>query len=315
MRVYFLSAGRAALKLDGQFVGMIDMFERFADIDLSRGVFAEIAPCSCRGALNFFIDEGFFHTPHAFCNSYYSEDERGIYISRYPEREGRIEVIAQGRAAGALITVFRFGGIYAAAEPDGGGKGTVCALSEKFCTAKISAVRTGGCEYAAVRGQNALALFRGENMVFFGGCGGVTFGEELNITERTGGCTRAVCHSSYSFDGEKFALSGRYTRHSREPAPFALAAAFFESVLCGGAEVYLSDELKGREGALKEYLGGYTDVALPSEGAQKKYGPNAAGLVYERGEGLFEVKYFIAEISGGKVINILPAGEAGEGEL
>ena len=40
MRIYFLSAEPAALKLDGQYTGTIDMFERYVEILLDRGAFA-----------------------------------------------------------------------------------------------------------------------------------------------------------------------------------------------------------------------------------------------------------------------------------
>ena len=82
-----------------------------------------------------------------------------------------------------------------------------------------------------------------------------------------------------------------------------------DSILNGESEKYLSEELKNKGSALKNYLGEFTDVALPTEAAISKYGGDAVGLVYPRGGGLFEVKYFIAEQKDGKVTNIYPADE------
>lgn len=304
MRIYFLSAEPAALKLDGQYVGTIDMFERYAEIDCRRGAFAEIAPHSCRQTLNFFIDENFFKSPHGFCKIYSDRDERAIYIDSYARKCGGIEIIAQGRAAGTLLTVFRFGEIYAAAEAGGA---TLTKLCDSFEEAEISTEMIGGCEYAAVRGRNAVTLFRGEHVVFFGGCGGFEAGRHLTLTVNAENCTRTVLTREYTFDGEKMALVKQSAARGRQPAPEILPFAFFESVLLGGCEDYLCDELKDKTPALKEYLGKFTAVAPPSERAQKKYGEGVAALIYPEGENMFEIKYFVAEIRDGKIANIYPA--------
>lgn len=306
MRVYFLSAEPAILKLDGHYAGTIDMFERFTEIDESTGVFAEIAPYSCRGTLNFFIDDKFFRSPHDFCKTYFSTDERAVLIESYPPRGNEIEIIAQERAAGTLITVFRFGGVYAAAECGGS---TINKLSEKFAEAEITEVNIGGCGYAAVRGKNSVMLFRGKNVVFFGGCEKFECGENFVVHEKLKCCTRAVKISTYTFNGDNFALESCSVKHGREPSPEETSAAFFESILNGESEKYLSEELKNKGSALKNYLGEFTDVALPTEATISKYGDDAVGLVYPRGGGLFEVKYFIAEQKDGKVTNIYPADE------
>lgn len=304
MRIYFLSSEPAALRLDGQYAGTIDMFDRYVEIDCKRGAFAEILPHSCRQTLNFFIDEDFFLKPHPFCKIYSAENERAIYIDGYAKKCGGIEMIAQERAAGTLITIFRFGEIYAAAEAGGA---TLTKLSDDFCEAEITAEVIGGCEYAAVRGKNAVALFRGEHIVFFGGCGGFEAGKHLTLTVNADSCTRTVLTKEYSFDGEKMALVKESAARGKKPTVKILPFAFFESVLSGGCEEYLCDDLRDRAAALKEYLGNFTAVTPPSETAQKKYGEGVAGLIYPDGENMFEIKYFIVEIEDGKVTNIYPA--------
>lgn len=44
MRVYFLSYKPAILKLNGLYVGGIDLFERHIELDLADSVLAEIVP-------------------------------------------------------------------------------------------------------------------------------------------------------------------------------------------------------------------------------------------------------------------------------
>ena len=44
MRVYFMSAKSAALKLNGIFLGFIGNFEKFTDLSPADRIFAEILP-------------------------------------------------------------------------------------------------------------------------------------------------------------------------------------------------------------------------------------------------------------------------------
>ena len=55
MRVYFFSEEPAALKLDGQYMGTIDLFCRYAETE--GGAFAEIEPHSNGKPLNFLLDD------------------------------------------------------------------------------------------------------------------------------------------------------------------------------------------------------------------------------------------------------------------
>ena len=57
MRIYFITAERAALKLDGEYAGITDLFERHAECDLSRPTAVEIIPDDDLRPLNFFIDD------------------------------------------------------------------------------------------------------------------------------------------------------------------------------------------------------------------------------------------------------------------
>lgn len=307
MKVYFLSEEPAALKLDGQYAGTIDLFERFAEIDAARGAFAEILPHSDGEAHNFFICESFFKKPLPFAQVYDLGEDKLIYIKEYPPKK-TLDIIAQGKAGGVLVTVFRLGGIYAATEAGGA---QLHALGGKFKSAEISAENIGGCEYAAVRGKGALALFRGENLVFFGEGESFEFGETLKLKRTLCTCTRAVTREEYAFGGDRFLSRAQKTEHGRAAGGSLIPFAFFESVLYGGCEEYLCDGLKEKAGLLKDYLGKFSAVLPPCESAEKKYGKSAAGLVYGGENGVFTVKYFIAETDGGKVTNIFPAEQKG----
>ncbi len=302
MRVYFLSAVPAALKLDGQYAGIIDLFERYAEIDEKKGAFAEIVPDGNLQPLNFILDEKFFSAPPAFADVYIMGNDRLIRISGYAAKSSAPQALAQKRLGGALVTIFRQGGIYAACE---GAEFALHRLPEDFSDPECSVERMCGREFIAVRGGKFIALFSEEGrLAFLNRAESCSFGEKLKITLRFETCTRARASFEFGYDGQKFVSEGGATEETRPPEEEILPFAFFQSVLTrGDCAAYLSDELRPKAGALRAYLGEFTDVLPPLD---EKYGA-AAGLVYPRGGNLYEVKYFYADAEGGKVVNIRPA--------
>ncbi len=82
MRIYFLSCVPAALKLDGAYLGVIDGFERFVDLEEGKRVFAEAVPTNGLLAASFFIDEQFFRSPPEFADVYLTDGDAVVYQSR-----------------------------------------------------------------------------------------------------------------------------------------------------------------------------------------------------------------------------------------
>ena len=66
MRFYFLSVKPAILKLNGLYVGGVDLFERHVEIDLQDNVLAEIVPGENLQPVNFFINERLLTNPPPF---------------------------------------------------------------------------------------------------------------------------------------------------------------------------------------------------------------------------------------------------------
>ena len=311
MRVYFISEERAALKLDGQYAGTIDAFERYADIDGARGALAEIVPYENGQPLNFFIDENFFARPHDFADTYSSCGEHFIRIDGYADKCG-LQVLAQANTDGTIITVFRAGGIYAACEGADCGKAdyAIFPLPHSFRSPEITETECGGLKFAAVKSGRMLALFCGCRQAFCGEADKYSLGASLNAEVCLRSCTDAVAEREYLFDGEKFVLNSQKITERRPPCAGAEHIAFFESVLYGGdCSARLCDELKEHAGALKDYLGNFTAVLPPCGRALELYGERSAGLLYRENGRLFKVKYFKAEMQDGKIANIFPADE------
>ena len=96
----------AILKLNGLYVGGIDLFERHIELEIADSVLAEIVPGENLQPVNFFINEQLLFCPPEFMDEYIMENEALIYIRENGCKDARISVIAQTRFCGSLVTVF-----------------------------------------------------------------------------------------------------------------------------------------------------------------------------------------------------------------
>ena len=308
MRIYFLSYKAAILKLNGLYVGGIDLFERHIEIDLADNVLAEIVPGENLQSVNFFINEKLLISPPEFMDVYLMDGEALIYIREYGNKDAGLKVIAQTRFCGNLITLFSQGGIYLSAE--GGGEYSLIPLPASFAGAKFEERAISNLPVLEIRCGHALIILSDKcKRIFMNRAQKAEFGQTLDIEAAFETCTAAKAVCSYSYDGESLTLVSSKTVETRPPERGILHFAFFESVLTrGNFADYLDDSLKDRAEALKSYLGEFVSVTVPTEKFYAEHPTEqSAGLVYPKASNLFEVKYFATEISKeGKITNIYP---------
>lgn len=306
MRVYFLSAVRAALKLDGQFVGIIDGFERYAEFSAGDRPFCELIPDGAAEAITFVADEKFFSSPPQCLDLYRACGDVYVYARDYAPQNGAIAVVCQRRFRGALITVFSSGRTYLAAD---GAEFTLTPLPDAFKTPEIAEISPDG--------YPALSISAGGYLVIISSEGGVVFknrarlissGDGLEIEAPFSTCADACAYLSYSYDGKKLTLKKSVTRERRPPAPEVRHFAFFEAVLTRGQyENYLSDELKAKSREIYSYLGQFTGVCVPPSSFFERHPEErAAGLIYPRGRNVFDVKIYAVSYDGANISNIYP---------
>ncbi len=304
MRIYFLSERLAALKLNGAYLGLIDGFEKFAEIGEEK-VFAEALPADGSKAVNFLIDGEFFKNPPPFTDVYLTGGDAVIYISRYEPAEGKLEVIAQESGAGACVTLFsNCGEIYLSCEKE---RGNLYELSGGFANAKLSAARIGGYPVTLVEGEGCLAVISEDGeRVFYNPAESWSVGDRLKICVRFNTCANVAAECEYSYDGRRMKREKSVTSERVPPEEEVLHFAFFESVLTGGDyKKYLCAELADKAEALPSFLGEFTDVTLPYSSFYTRHGDlRAAGLVYPVKSNLFNVKYFAVDMEGGKITNV-----------
>lgn len=306
MRIYFLSYKPAILKLNGLYVGGIDSFERHVEIDLSDNVLAEIVPGENLQPVNFFINEKLLQNPPPYLDVYLMSGETLIFVREYGNKGLNLNVIFQTRFCGNLITMFSQGGIYLSVE---GESYDLIPLPSRFMSCKYEEKTLAGKPVFAIHGGDVLCLIsdRGKR-IFMNAVEDAKFSDVLEICAAFETCTAAKAECVYDYDGEKLTLVASKTVETRPPERNILHFAFFESVLtCGDFTYYLDDDLKGRSNVLKEYLGEFIGVTVPTERFYQEHSElRAAGLVYPKAENLYEVKYFAVDLKENKISNIYP---------
>ncbi len=306
MKIYFLSYKPAVLKLNGLYVGGIDLFERHIELELSDGVLAEIVPGENLQPVNFFIDEKLLFEPPQFMDVYLMAGEALLYIREYGNKNAKLAVLFQTRFCGNLITLFSQGGEFLSVEGTGY---ELIPLPARFSRVRAEEKMLSGYPVLALFGGKTLMIIsdRGKR-IFMNDVERAVFGDVLEITAAFETCTAARAECVYAYDGNRLTLIKSRTVETRKPEKNILHFAFFESVLtCGNFAEYLSPELRARADTLKEYLGNFVSVTVPTESFYLRHGKiRAAGLVYPKAVNLFEVKYFAVQSEDDKISNIYP---------
>lgn len=306
MRVYFLSSARAALKLDGQFLGTVDGFERYVEIKSGAAPFCELVPEGGYLPLAFRLDRSFFADPPPCVDIFRAGGEIYVYAREYAPMGGGIKIICQRRFSGALITIFSSGGVHLSID---GENFFLSPLPKEF--GKPTLTEIFPC------GKPALEMCAGEFLIIISATGKLIFknrakiensGETLDICVPFETCADACAALSYSYDGDGLTLLKSVTKERVKPDERVLHFAFFEAALTRGQyEKYLCDELQKKAGEIFSYLGEFTGVCVPpSSFFERNPEKLAAGLIYPRAQNIFEVKIYAVELDGGKISNIYP---------
>lgn len=291
MRVFFLSERLCSLTIGGMHLGLVNGFERSAEIDPADGLWCELHPCGDYLPLCFRLDEEFLHSPPPRFRLYYTERGAAVYAYDFLRADQSLKVIWQKRLDGALLTLTMQGKLQLAVGNETGFH--LVDLPDGLADCVPKAVKEGFLLEAD--GCFALLSRKGEILLFSEGKTTET-GELLRAEVPFHDCLghSAVC----AWRGGKLV---EYTvRAAGEPTPATFALALFESALIGADPLpFLAENLAKKADSLKEYLGDFRSVALTED-------PEKVGLVYERKERVYDVRYFKVEATDGKISNIKP---------
>lgn len=306
MTVYFLSSTPAALRLNGEYAGVIDNFPRRTEIGEGEEAFVEAVPSDNRLPVNFMLSDGFLSSPPPFSDVFLMGADALISINRYEPKSAALKVVWQTRFCDNLITLYSRGGAALCVDrPDG--TADIYDINEDYLHSQYSSGRVGGKDVLCVfTGGRLCILTEGGTLAFDNAVKSYSLGDMLGVTVNFNSCAGAIGECNYSYDGTRFTLVSGRTVETRPVDDKIRHFAFFESVLTHAKPAdYLSEELAPRAGELSGYLGDFSGVVVPPRKFYERTGEmRAAGLVYPLSANLYRVKFFSADMQGGKIINI-----------
>lgn len=296
MKLTFISSRPAALKVGGAYFGIVDRFERCADVSLKDNLLAEFVP---QGAMPvcFFLSENLRIAPPEGVEVYLKKDGVALFVKDYPPCDYTLRPLFGERNGQTLATLFRQGKLQLSIESESGT--ALCVVDDGFEKAQIrfygGLIFLDGGDQLAVYTKTGELLFHEKilshsvengvltaTMPLFDSLGRVARGE-WEIKENT--LTRI------SFSVSK----GERDGEDEELLPFL----FFETLLVGGDPTnFLDDSLKEKAGNLKEFIGEFVSVLPPET-------PNEIGVVKKKGERVFEVDYYSVQTKNGKITDLL----------
>ncbi len=291
MHVCFLSEKRGALTVGGAYFGVVDGFERTAEVDPADALYCECAAIGY-APVRFRFDEEFLFSPPPHVKLYFSGKDVAVYLCDYLRDDPSLRVLRQERVAGSLLTLCMQGRLTLNLENETGFH--LIPLPEKLEDCKPYPC----CGGVLLEGQTSFALLSRDGELWAQADGkvlekGETLKAEVSFHDSTG--HTALC------EWRGGSLLSCTLRTARAPTEATYALAFFESALIG-ADVtpYLCDALKPKADLLKGFLGDFVHVVLRED-------PRLVGLVYARRERVYEVRTFRVDVKDGKVENITEA--------
>ena len=298
MKLYFLSAQPCILTLNGTYFGRTDTFERFIEISASDNVYAKFSPQGS-GDIGFFINEDLRFSPPDGCDVYLLRDGVAVYAHTFPPNDFTLQTIAQARFDDVLVTVYKQGAYQLCINTPSGMFNA--ALPPSFARCQVlsfgNLLLLDGATAIAVFNKNAECLLR-ENVLSYTIEHDTLFAV-LPLSDRLGrtaDCAWQIIENRLS--QTKFCIrqdGSSATDLSTELLPYA----FFESVLIGAEyTAFLSDELIHKAQALKEFLGSFQSVVLTER-------TDVCGLVYQKAERLYQVRYFTVKVENGKITDVV----------
>lgn len=305
MKIYFTSQKRAALKLNGQFLGWIDGVERFVQIQPKQTALAEIFPMGEYSPLHFFIDEDSLLSPPPFLNIFIMPDGYAVHVKKYRRNTPPFKLLTQAPFNGFCVTLFCLNGIeYASYD---GKNCHLYELGEGFENAKPTVCKISGYDCVEISSPSGYCLLSsGGKKLYLGNAKGCCMGDMLQLTQNFISSVGYFAKQEYTFDGNSLTLCKQTISYLTAPTSQTYHLAFFEGLNIGfDCKQFLSEELYGQTAAIKEYLGEYSAVLPPSACIDDIYGKiKGAALAYPIKENLFNIKYYAVEEDNGKIANI-----------
>ena len=309
MKVYFLSSKPCILTLNGAYFGLTDTFERFAELSPKDNLFAEFTPENGQ-PIRFFLNENIRLNPPERCEIYLLKDGFAVYAKDFPSTDSTLRVVTQEREGDSLVTVFMQGGVQVSIENKNGF--FLSTLPPSFEKSSLTFYQN----FTLISSPTQIALYnkKGERLLLENATEFSMENGQLNATLPLSDSLNRTAECAWTLEDDQ-AKQTAFTiiqqTKVRLPASETeqefnngrvrdeiLPYAFLESALLGlDCSAYLSDELKPKANALKDFLGDYQSVVLTKK-------PNVCGLIRKKCDRLFEVDEYLVELENGKINDV-----------
>lgn len=236
------------------------------------------------------IDQDFLFSPPPRVNLYYTDSAVAVYAFGFLREDQTLSVKQEQQLGGAHFTVYRQGELFLRYE---NGRTHVVPLDDRFEKCEIKEINDG----YLLTGAGAFLLLKRDGTVFVRSEGevieaGRSLKAEIPFHDAMG-------HTAVS-EWQNGELLSSTIRSRRAPNEATYALALFESLNIGlDPAPYLHEKIRDKADSLKEFLGDYRSVVLTDN-------PEKIGLVYERKERVFDVRYFYITVEDDKISNITP---------
>lgn len=308
MKVYFLSSKPCILTLNGAYFGLTDTFERYAEISPKDNLFAEFTPESGQ-PIRFFLNENIRLNPPDRCEIYLLKDGLAVYAKDFPSTDLTLRVIAQEREGDTLVTVFSQGGVQVSMKNKNGF--FLSTLPPSFEQSSLQFYQN----FVLISSPTQIALYnsQGERLLLEYASAFSIQNGILHATLPLSDSLNRTAECAWTLEGNHVKQTAftivqqtkiSLTENGKEESQTAvtrdeiLPYAFLESALLGlDCSGLLSDELKPKATALREFLGDYESVVLT-----KRH--SVCGLVRRKADRLFEVDEYFVEIENGKIKDV-----------
>lgn len=266
-----------------------------------------LAPVMPRG---FFVDEPFMSASEP---DVLKVDLRGGAFIKLltPEEKTPFTAILQQKLNGALVTVYRENGLKLTAET--ANDAYICPLPRNLSDFHAEDAYLGGNRFIAVSAHASgyeylllLATDGGLHPAFESTVDGFSLDGELKTTTVYKDIAKHRAENSWVYSGGKF-IPDKCTlscgeHYSPNNLPIKLLPYAFCEALQSGDDLapFISQALLNNADKLKSYLGEVVACIPPPTFRNK----SEVGLVYKRGENLYECKYLTCEFEGRAICNV-----------
>ena len=274
--------------MNGAPLGKVDKFERTCEIDPKDDIFCELKAPD-RASVCFRFNEAFLFTPPPQIKLFFSGSDVAVYACDFVRADQSTKILSSEQFGDIRLTLIMQGRLQLSFTH--GAQISLLPLPDYLENAKIYRI---GWDFL---------LEANEGFALLSGDGKLITQSQGHVLEKDNGVTAelpfadSLGHSAVC-TWENGKMTSCIIRTPNQPTEATFALALFESVLIGiDIAPFLCDALQEKAPVLKEFLGKFVSVVLTDE-------PTRVGLVYERKQRVYDVRYFRVTVTDGKVENI-----------